>query len=70
VLSFATARAILYSALTTDSAFGALALSAHHSGTASMGRLLLISLGCTLISSLAFVPALLAAVGAPRQSRE
>jgi uncharacterized protein len=68
VLGSATARAILYSALTTASAFGALALSAHP-GTASMGRLLLISLGCTLISSLAFVPALLAAVGAPRRSR-
>ena len=68
VLGSATARAILYSALTTASAFGSLALSAHP-GTASMGRLLLISLGCTLISSLAFVPALLAAVGAPRRSR-
>jgi len=68
VLGSATARAILYSALTTASAFGALALSAHP-GTASMGWLLLISLGCTLISSLAFVPALLAAVGAPRRLR-
>jgi hypothetical protein len=38
-----------------------------HPGTASMGQLLLLSLGCTLISSLAFVPALLAAVGAPRR---
>lgn len=68
VLGSATARAILYSALTTASAFGALALSAHP-GTASMGRLLLISLGCTLVSSLAFVPALLAAVGAPKRFR-
>jgi uncharacterized protein len=65
VLGSATARAILYSALTTASAFGALALS-QHPGTASMGWLLLISLGCTLISSLVFVPALLAAVGTPR----
>ncbi|HEV2550258.1 MAG TPA: MMPL family transporter [Stellaceae bacterium] len=68
VLGSATARAILYSALTTASAFGALALSAHP-GTAAMGRLLLISLGCTLISSLVFVPALLATVGAPRRFR-
>ncbi len=68
VLGSATARAILYSALTTASAFGSLALAAHP-GTASMGRLLLISLGCTLISSLAFVPALLAAIGAPRRVR-
>ncbi|MEI9985225.1 MAG: hypothetical protein WDN69_19770 [Aliidongia sp.] len=64
VLGSATARAVLFSALTTGSAFGTLALSGHP-GTASMGLLLLISLGCTLISSLVFVPALLASVGAP-----
>ena len=46
-LGSATARAILFSALTTGTAFGSLALSAHP-GTASMGKLLLISLGCTL----------------------
>jgi hopanoid biosynthesis associated RND transporter like protein HpnN len=68
VLGSATARAVLYSALTTASAFGTLALSAHP-GTASMGRLLLISLGCTLISSFAFVPALLAVVGAPKTGK-
>jgi uncharacterized protein len=44
VLGSATARAILFSALTTGTAFGSLALSAHP-GTASMGLLLLISLG-------------------------
>jgi hypothetical protein len=64
VLGSATARAILFSALTTGTAFGSLALSAHP-GTASMGELLLISLGCTLVASLAFVPALLAAMPAP-----
>ncbi|HYZ25145.1 MAG TPA: MMPL family transporter [Rhodopila sp.] len=58
-LGSATARAILFSALTTGTAFGSLALSAHP-GTASMGDLLLISLGCTLLSSLVFIPALLA----------
>lgn len=61
VLGSATARAILFSALTTGTAFGSLALSAHP-GTASMGLLLLISLGCTLIASLAFIPALLASL--------
>jgi hopanoid biosynthesis associated RND transporter like protein HpnN len=61
VLGSATARAILFSALTTGTAFGSLALSAHP-GTASMGLLLLISLGCTLISSLGFIPSLLASV--------
>jgi predicted RND superfamily exporter protein len=59
VLASATARAILFSALTTGSAFGALALS-RHPGTASMGELLLISLGFTLMASLSFLPALLA----------
>lgn len=57
-LGSATARAIVFSALTTGTAFGSLALSAHP-GTASMGRLLLISLGCTLLASLVFIPALL-----------
>ena len=31
-----------------------------------MGELLLISLGCTLVASLIFVPALLAAISHPR----
>jgi hypothetical protein len=65
VLGSATARAILFSALTTGTAFGSLALS-QHPGTASMGALLLISLGCTLVASLIFEPALLAALRRPR----
>ena len=65
VLGSATARAILFSALTTGTAFGSLALSGHP-GTASMGTLLLISLGCTLVASLIFIPALLAAMPRPR----
>jgi hopanoid biosynthesis associated RND transporter like protein HpnN len=64
VLGSATARAILFSALTTGTAFASLALSAHP-GTASMGVLLLISLACTLMASLAFIPALLATVPRP-----
>jgi uncharacterized protein len=64
VLGSATARAILFSALTTGTAFGSLALS-RHPGTASMGTLLLISLSCTLVASLVFIPALLAAVPRP-----
>ncbi|MDR3529446.1 MAG: MMPL family transporter [Rhodopila sp.] len=63
-LGSATARAILFSALTTGTAFGSLALSAHP-GTASMGKLLLISLGCTLLASLVFIPALLASLRRP-----
>jgi uncharacterized membrane protein YdfJ with MMPL/SSD domain len=61
MLASATARAVAFSALTTGTAFGSLALSGHP-GTASMGALLLISLGCTLTASLVFVPALLAAL--------
>jgi uncharacterized protein len=64
VLGSATARAILFSSLTTGTAFGSLALS-QHPGTASMGTLLLISLGCTLGASLVFIPALLAAIPSP-----
>ncbi len=63
-LASATARAVIFSALTTGTAFGSLALS-NHPGTASMGELLLISLGCTLVSTLIFVPALLATLRTP-----
>jgi hopanoid biosynthesis associated RND transporter like protein HpnN len=69
VLGSATARAILFSALTTGTAFGSLALS-RHPGTASMGTLLLISLGCTLIASLVFIPALLASIPGPRNRQD
>ena len=58
-LASPTARAVIFSALTTGTAFGSLAVS-YHPGTASMGTLLLISLGCTLLATLVFVPALLA----------
>ena len=68
-LASPTARAVMFSALTTGTAFGSLALSAHR-GTASMGTLLLISLGCTLVSTLLFVPALLAVIPAPEVAHE
>ncbi len=63
-LGTATARAVVFSALTTATAFGSLALS-RHPGTSSMGTLLLVSLGCTLFASLVFVPTLLAGLRAP-----
>ena len=63
-LGSATARAVLFSALTTATAFGSLALS-HHPGTASMGKLLLLSLGCTLVTTMIFLPALLDWLGNP-----
>jgi hopanoid biosynthesis associated RND transporter like protein HpnN len=57
-LQSSTARAVVFSALTTMSAFGSLALS-HDPGTAQMGMLLTISLACTLFCTLVVLPALL-----------
>jgi hopanoid biosynthesis associated RND transporter like protein HpnN len=51
-------RAVFFSALTTGTSFGSLWLS-HHPGTSSMGKLLALSLACTLVSTLLFLPALL-----------
>jgi uncharacterized protein len=58
LLQSSLARAVIFSALTTASGFGALWLSSHP-GTASMGILLIISLGWTLFTTLFFMPALL-----------
>ncbi len=60
-LASATARAVLFSALTTATAFGSLALS-RHPGTASMGKLLLLSLASTVVSTFLLLPALLASL--------
>src|SRR5204862_8167516 len=57
-LQSSTARAVLFSALTTMSAFGTLALS-NDPGTAAMGELLTISLAATLFCTLFVLPALL-----------
>ncbi len=57
-LQSSTARAIVFSALTTMSAFGSLALS-NDPGTAQMGELLVISLASTLFCTLFVLPALL-----------
>ncbi len=58
LLQSSLTRAIIFSALTTASGFGSLWLSSHP-GTASMGQLLIISLGWTLFTTLFFLPALL-----------
>jgi len=63
-LASATTRAVLFSALTTTTAFGSLALSPHP-GTASMGLLLTLALFYTLLSTLFFLPALLGKPPAP-----
>ena len=62
LLQSSLARAVLFSALATGTAFGSLWLS-HHPGTASMGKILMISLAWTLVCALIFEPALL---GPPR----
>ena len=68
-LQSSTARAVVFSALTTMTAFGSLALS-NDPGTADMGKLLLISLAYTLLCTLVVLPALLgpARVSPPRVS--
>jgi hopanoid biosynthesis associated RND transporter like protein HpnN len=58
LLKSSLTRAVLFSALATGTAFGSLLLSAHP-GTASMGLLLMISLGWTLATTLLFEPSLL-----------
>jgi hopanoid biosynthesis associated RND transporter like protein HpnN len=63
LLQSSLTRAVLFSALTTGTAFGSLWLS-HHPGTSSMGKLLALSLACTLLVALLFLPALLGSVRA------
>jgi hopanoid biosynthesis associated RND transporter like protein HpnN len=58
LLTSSLARAVFFSALTTATGFGSLWLSSHP-GTASMGKLLMISLVWTLVSALIFQPALM-----------
>src|SRR5207253_4057221 len=57
-LQSSTARAVLFSALTTTTAFGSLAVS-KHPGTAGMGLLLTIGLLYTVVCTLFVLPALL-----------
>lgn len=62
VLATSTARAVGYSALTTAASFGTLAFSAHR-GVSSLGVLLVVGLGFTLLASLVLLPAMLAGRG-------
>ena len=66
LLQTSLTRAIFFSAMTTATAFGSLWLSSHP-GTASMGKLLALSLLTTLAAVLLFQPALM---GKPRDIRE
>jgi len=64
LLQSSLTRAVIWSALTTATAFGSLWLS-QHPGTSSMGKLLALSLVCTLAAAVLFQPALM---GKPRRS--
>jgi predicted RND superfamily exporter protein len=55
-------RAVIFSAMTTGTAFGSLWLSSHP-GTSSMGELMALALLCTMMAAVLFQPALM---GPPR----
>jgi uncharacterized protein len=65
LLQSSLTRAVIWSALTTATAFGSLWLS-KHPGTSSMGKLLALSLVCTLAAAVLFQPALM---GKPRRTK-
>jgi hopanoid biosynthesis associated RND transporter like protein HpnN len=67
VMHTSTARAVLFSALTTIGSFGALATSSHP-GTASMGALLTVAIGLSMLTCLIVLPALLTLAGRARKS--
>ncbi len=66
LLQSSLTRAVIWSALTTATAFGSLWLS-KHPGTSSMGKLLALSLVCTMAAAVLFQPALM---GKPRGHKE
>jgi predicted RND superfamily exporter protein len=66
LLQSSLTRAVIFSAATTATAFGSLWLSSHP-GTSSMGKLLALSLCCTLAAAVLFQPALM---GRPRVLRD
>jgi predicted RND superfamily exporter protein len=64
LLQSSLTRAVFFSALTTATAFGSLWLSSHP-GTSSMGKLLALSLVCTMAAAVLFQPILM---GRPRNA--
>jgi uncharacterized protein len=63
LLQSSLTRAVFFSGMTTATAFGSLWLS-NHPGTSSMGKLLALSLVCTMAAAVLFQPVLM---GPPRQ---
>jgi predicted RND superfamily exporter protein len=66
LLQTSLTRAVIFSAATTATAFGSLWFSSHP-GTSSMGKLLALSLACTLAAAVLFQPILM---GKPRKVAE
>jgi predicted RND superfamily exporter protein len=66
LLQSSLTRAVIFSAMTTATAFGSLWLSSHP-GMSSMGELLALSLVCTLAAAVLFQPVLM---GPPREIRD
>jgi hopanoid biosynthesis associated RND transporter like protein HpnN len=67
LLATSTARAVAYSALTTVASFGTLGF-ATHLGLATLGQLLALGVGFTILCNLVLLPALIA-LHAPRAAR-
>jgi hopanoid biosynthesis associated RND transporter like protein HpnN len=65
LLQSSLTRAVVFSAMTTATAFGSLWLSSHP-GTSSMGKLMALALTCTMAAAVLFQPALM---GPPRKSK-
>jgi hopanoid biosynthesis associated RND transporter like protein HpnN len=63
LLQSSLTRAVIFSAATTATAFGSLWLS-NHPGTSSMGKLLTLTLACTMLAAVVFQPLLM---GPPRE---
>ena len=66
LLQSSLTRAVLFSGLTTATAFGSLWLSSHP-GTSSMGKLMALALVCTMAAAVLFQPALM---GPPRKQAQ
>jgi hopanoid biosynthesis associated RND transporter like protein HpnN len=66
LLQSSLTRAVIFSAMTTAAAFASLAVS-NHPGTASMGRLLALTLACTMVAAVLFQPLLM---GPPRETEK
>jgi len=65
LLQSSLTRAVVFSSMTTATAFGSLWLSSHP-GTSSMGALMALALVCTMMAAVVFQPALM---GPPRQKQ-